>query len=364
MSIATGLLTSSKDQNRYVALDDLRGVAAISVMLHHLGQSLYGAGAEMRMPFGLFSNGYHAVDFFFMLSGFVIAAAYEPKMRAGLGFRTYARIRLARLYPILTIGTLVALLFLPLQPVNYDIGLALASQLTLIPFLAGGALLFPLNIVQWSIVYELLVNALHFFVLRRMQSGALVATCLSAALGLVAVCWNGGSISGGWWLESAPVGLLRVVFGFSAGLLIHRHRDLLRVPALPLGVVALALVTVCASWPLPGLEHVQDAIMVILVLPVILIFAVRATVRLPRLASLAGGLSFPLYAVHLPIIGAAASLAARSTAELALATVIGSLALSIALAALIWRVMPAGFGGVRRAMQPAFEAGLRRGVAA
>jgi peptidoglycan/LPS O-acetylase OafA/YrhL len=349
---------------RYIGLDALRGVAAISVMLHHIGQELSRANSGIRLPLGLFSNGYHAVDFFFMLSGFVIAAAYEPKMRDGMTFRHYAGLRLARLYPILAIGALVALLCLPFQPIAYHPGLALASQLTLIPFLAGGALLFPLNIVQWSIFYELAVNALHFFVLRRMSTGALVTTCLFAALGLVTVCWNGGSISGGWWLESAPVGVLRVVFGFCAGLLIHRHKDLLRVPSLPLALVALALVAVLASSPVPALWHVQDAIVVILILPIILIFAVRASVGLPRLASLAGGLSFPLYAVHLPIVTSAAFLTANSHPALAWLGILGSAGLSIALAAIIWRLLPKSFGGARRGGRRANSAaGLAFGTA-
>lgn len=315
--------------------------------MHHLRQELSGAGTNLRLPFGLFSNGYHAVDFFFMLSGFVIAAAYEPKMQAGLSFRRYAHMRFSRLYPTLFVGALTALILFPFQHTDYDLALALTSQLSLIPLLAGGAVLFPLNIVQWSVCYELLINAAHFFILRCMSTRWLAATCMCAAAGLVAVCWTGSSISGGWHLDTSPVGLMRVIFGFSAGLLIHRHRDRLRVPSLPLVAVALALFAVLASWPLPPLWHVQDAIVVILILPVILIFAVRATVHRPRLASLAGGLSFPLYAVHLPILSAAAILAASSEPGLELLWIVGGIALSVALAALVWRLLPAGLGGAR-----------------
>ena len=61
---------------RYVVLDGLRGVAALSIMLHHYTQ--HGGHRE------LFASAVISVDFFFCLSGFVIAYAYHGRLLAGM----------------------------------------------------------------------------------------------------------------------------------------------------------------------------------------------------------------------------------------------------------------------------------------
>jgi len=80
---------------RYEALDGLRGVAAVAVMLYHIG------GWTGR-PW-LAAHGYLAVDFFFCLSGFVLAHAYG---RREIGWLGYMRARLIRLWPLIAITML------------------------------------------------------------------------------------------------------------------------------------------------------------------------------------------------------------------------------------------------------------------
>src|SRR6266513_2571664 len=79
---------------RFVVLDSWRGIAACLVALFHLDaySHLYG------VPF--LRNSWLFVDFFFVLSGFVIAANYQQRLRDGFGIGRFLFLRLGRLYPL------------------------------------------------------------------------------------------------------------------------------------------------------------------------------------------------------------------------------------------------------------------------
>lgn len=84
----------------FVGLDGLRGVAAIMVVLFH-AQGLNRV--DLTFP-----SAYLAVDLFFMLSGFVIAHAYEKKLKSGLSVWRFFKIRAVRLYPLYLFGTILS----------------------------------------------------------------------------------------------------------------------------------------------------------------------------------------------------------------------------------------------------------------
>ena len=78
----------------YVLLDGLRGVAALLVIWYHVFEGFATSPIDQK-----FNHGYLAVDFFFMLSGFVIGYAYVDrwnKMSTG----TFFKRRLIRLQPM------------------------------------------------------------------------------------------------------------------------------------------------------------------------------------------------------------------------------------------------------------------------
>ncbi len=86
---------------RYGTLDGLRGVAALAVVFGHL-----------FWPFNLFlAHTYLAVDLFFLMSGFVLAATYERRLAAGWGAGKFAVVRLRRLWPLYALGLVVGLGF-------------------------------------------------------------------------------------------------------------------------------------------------------------------------------------------------------------------------------------------------------------
>ena len=82
-----------------VALDGLRGIAALGVVLYH---------SELGARFGLFTQGWMAVDFFLCLGGYVIGLAYDKRIVAGMAFGDFARARLIRLYAMVFVGGVLA----------------------------------------------------------------------------------------------------------------------------------------------------------------------------------------------------------------------------------------------------------------
>lgn len=146
---------------RYATLDGLRGVAAVLVLCYHT-HAFQGSAA-------IAPHGYLAVDFFFMLSGFVIASAYQEKLRAGLPVVDFFRLRMIRLYPVALAGILLGAVKLVSQyainPAHSEpaqwIALAVFLNALVLPVVSethfSGAL-FPTDGPVWSLFYELLVN--------------------------------------------------------------------------------------------------------------------------------------------------------------------------------------------------------------
>src|SRR5580692_3274314 len=88
---------ASSARQRLVALDGARGLSALAVAFFHFDRNVWPA------------HGYLAVDLFFLLSGYVIAGAYETRLQRGSGLGWFFGVRMARLYPIYLFGTLIGL---------------------------------------------------------------------------------------------------------------------------------------------------------------------------------------------------------------------------------------------------------------
>ncbi|WP_176055678.1 acyltransferase family protein, partial [Paraburkholderia caribensis] len=86
---------------KYANLDAIRGLAAILIVFRH---------APLLFHSPSFPQSYLAVDLFFAISGFVVANAYEARLRSGaLGFLAFAKLRLIRLYPLFLLGIVLRL---------------------------------------------------------------------------------------------------------------------------------------------------------------------------------------------------------------------------------------------------------------
>ena len=289
-------------RTRLLSLDAMRGLAALTVLCHHIER-------EYSLSFG-FPYGYMAVDFFFLMSGFVIAGAYEPRMDKRMGLRSFLAIRLKRLYPMIFLGALLG------------VGAAFSrhysqqtliwggvSALTIIPLLWSADVLFPVNIPEWSLFYELVTNLLHRILKPLLNLWGLCLCVVLSMLGLGLAGWKLHALADGWSPGTFWGGFPRAFFSYFLGVLIYRltTKGWLRVPSLPLPLPMLAFVAFVVLEAVVGRRIPPSAYWlaaIAVVFPIIFLFAVHASMpkAFAKFASGLGDLSYPLYAVHVPLL--------------------------------------------------------------
>lgn len=292
------------DRRFFYTLDAMRGVAALAVVVVHDPGFL----VPLKMP-----SAYLAVDFFFLLSGFVISHAYGSRLAAGLTWRQFMRDRVIRLYPLYLLGVVVGFLSavaaLALGGGTLDtvrgMAVALATGLAFLPSptMDEAPVLFPMNSPGWSLFFELLVNAVYALLLPWLTTQRLIALVLCMAMVLIgAGFWYGNLDLGSAWPHFLG-GFARVSFSFFAGVLLHRfHRQGFSVSRLALlfpCVLAVILVVDLA----PPVRVLFDLICVLLVFPVLIAVSsqVEPSRRFLPLCAWLGAVSFPMYALHFPV---------------------------------------------------------------
>lgn len=301
--------------HRFATLDGLRGVAALAVATGHLEASFGGAPLQ---HYGM------AVDFFFVLSGFVLAHAYFDKLQGALTPRAFMRRRLIRMYPLYIFGTLLFAIYAGARvTLLHDFPLSMAGYAVLL--LCAGLFLptliqhperpdlYPLNAPAWSLLFELLANVAFALSIRRLTVRMLLAV---VAIGFIAqgiLALHYGSFSMGWNRATFFGGLARVTFSFFSGVLVYRlwQRRPFRWNISPLLLIA-ALLAVMAVPTGAGLR-VPYEVTASLAFPVLVYLGAssmpRPALRTPFLE--AGAMSYALYTIHAPIIMICSSISAK-----------------------------------------------------
>jgi peptidoglycan/LPS O-acetylase OafA/YrhL len=303
-------------------LDGLRGVAALMVVAFHI----FEAHATSHLD-QIINHGYLAVDFFFLLSGFVIGYAYDDrwdKMSIGNFFKR----RLIRLQPMVIMGMIIgALLFYfqdsVLWPVIHEVPvwkmlLVMFIGFTLIPVptsldIRGWAEMHPLNGPGWSLFYEYIANIMYALFVRKFSKTALSILVFIAGCALIhlAITSPKGDIIGGWSLdpEQMHIGFARMMYPFFAGLLLFRIGKLAQVKnaffwCSLLVIIALAMPRIGGSEHL-WLNGVYDSAVVILFFPLVIFLAASGEITSKfssRVCKFFGDISYPIYITHYPII--------------------------------------------------------------
>jgi len=294
------------------SLDLLRGFAAIAVCLYHTSFML--TPGHKVLP-----GGFLCVDLFFLLSGFVIARTYDHRIEGGMTFGAFCVQRLARLYPLFLITTLVG--FFAVNAILYEqlhtFGggralLTLLGNLALIPnvlrpFNIGS--MFPFNGATWSIFFEFYVNVLFFVCWQYLTIHRIVLiVSLSGAL-LILTGARMHSLDFGTqgvdFLRTIP----RVLFSFFFGVLICRTRfgrSAWRLgPAnalLGLGVVLGVLYL--RDWLPASSAWIADAGAVVLVFPIVLLAftQMQFSGAQARISAFLGNISYSVYLLQTPLM--------------------------------------------------------------
>lgn len=322
---------------RLPGLDALRAVAALMVVIMHSGA--IWPNAPRFAP-----SAYLAVDFFFLLSGFVMGRTYERRMIAGtLTPARFLAARYRRLWPTMAVGAALSLPFVwrDAESVGAML-LAAVPNALLLPSLFTAAL-FPLNTPAWSIFFELAANLGHALFLYRLRQRELVALVLVCLVPLVTCAVAFGTLDLGARPNTMGWGFARVGFSYALGLLLwrwHGDKPPLRVDPV-LALVAMPLLFLGAGAA--GIEGAAfDLGFVVLAGPLLVWGGMALRTPSPRVRALAlaaGALSFPLYAIHYPVL--------LGTEAAGLPLVTGPALAMVAAALLTWAM--GGFNHIRRA---------------
>ena len=310
----------------YQLLDGLRGVAALMVMWYHIFEGFATSPIDQN-----FNHGYLAVDFFFMLSGFVVSYAYDDRWKSSLTLKGFLKRRLIRLQPMVVMGVFLGAITFIIQgqkqwdgtPVTLSmLFLALLLNLFLIPAIPGSrpevrgnGEMYPLNGPNWSLFFEYIGNILYALFIRKMSTRWLATLACISGLGLMlfALCnLSGfGHLGVGWSLSdyNFPGGMLRLLFSFCAGLLISR----IFKPIAVRGAfwICSLLIILLLSIPYIGNENPQwtnglyDSVCILIIFPLLLWIGASGKAtdnKTARVCKFLGDISYPVYVVHYPFM--------------------------------------------------------------
>ena len=336
----------------YILLDGLRGVAALMVLWYHVFEGFaFAKGSVIET----FNHGHLGVDFFFLLSGFVISYAYDDRWfndkslksndksstNKKLTIWSFFKRRLIRLHPMLVMGAFIGLICFFIQGgVKWD-GSSTPLHWTLIAFvltlffipaypgasydIRGNAEMFPLNGPSWSLFFEYIGNILYALFIRKLSNkmlGLLVGVTGILWIWFVAFDISGYDMIGiGWTLDAVNFfgGLLRMMFPFTLGMLMARNfRQKSKVKSqktfFTKNIFWISIIILFALFSVPyfpktstiSVNGIYELACIMIVFPLIVWIAASSDSAQSKftlkLSKFLGDLSYPLYIVHYPVM--------------------------------------------------------------
>ncbi|MBU6341148.1 MAG: acyltransferase [Bacteroidetes bacterium] len=311
-------------KNHFEILDGLRGLAALTVVLFHLFETFTNTNHLVQ----IINHGYLAVDFFFLLSGYVIAYAYDDRW-TDMTLGVFIKRRIIRLHPMILAGMLIGAgsyyiaadseLF-PLISQTPVWKLLFVALLGAFMFPVGASLdirgwgeMYPLNGPAWSLFYEYLANLLYALIFRHLSNLMLGILAVVAGIATVhyAVTSTTGDMVGGWSLDPTQLrtGITRLFYPFLAGLLLFRLFKPSEIRYAFAWSAFMLLLTL--AFPRVGggaclwLNGLYEALVILLVFPLIVHIGASGSIKSPgvlRICRFLGGISYPVYIIHYPII--------------------------------------------------------------
>lgn len=319
----------------YMLLDGLRGVAAILVLFYHIYEGFSFAEVTNNAGSGIIAvlnHGHIAVDFFFILSGFVISYAYDSRWEKMSTWQFFKR-RLIRLHPMLIMGAIIgfaSFAFVGFErwdgttaPISW-VMVALLLTMFMIPAVPGipyevrgNGEMFPLNGPGWSLFFEYVGNILYALFIRRLSTKVLAV--LTFLLGCIHAWFFLGDVSGygmigvGWTIDKVNFfgGLVRMLFPFTMGMLLARTFKPMKVK----GAFWICILLLITLFSVPYIESkgnvnfncLYEFVCIAFIFPFIVWLGAcgsndEVSVMTNRISMVLGAISYPLYIVHYPIM--------------------------------------------------------------
>jgi len=327
MNSASAQLSSAAyadSKSHYEILDGLRGVAAVMVVMFHLFEAFSG-GNHLKQ---IMNHGYLAVDFFFVLSGFVIGYAYDDRW-GKMTLKGFFKRRLIRLHPMIIMGMIVGAIgfYFSASPILFPgIGevpvwkmlLVMVIGFTLIPVptsleIRGWGEMHPLDGPAWSLFFEYIGNILYALFIRKFSNKLLSVLVFFAGCALIhlAVTSPNGDVIGGWSVNLAQlrIGFTRLMYPFFAGLLLSR---IVKPGSIKNAFLwsSLLVVTILTIPRIGGSEHLwinglYDSLSIIFIFPLIVYIGASGEVKgklASKICNFLGDISYPIYIIHYPLI--------------------------------------------------------------
>ena len=316
----------SDSKPHYELLDGLRGVAALLVIWYHVFEAFATSPIDQK-----FNHGYLAVDFFFILSGFVIGYAYDDRWKMTMTVKDFVKRRLIRLHPMVVMGAILGACTFYIQGSEKWDGsqvslsvlmLAMLLNLFLIPAIPGSKVevrgngeMYPLNGPSWSLFFEYIGNILYALFIRRLSTKSLALLVSLSGIGLAAFAISGlsgyGHLGVGWTLLDYNLigGFLRLMFSFSAGLLMSRVFKPVKIR----GAFWICSIILLGLFSVPYLEGTDpicinglyESFCIIIVFPILIWLGASGTttdIKSTKICKFLGDISFPLYIIHYPFM--------------------------------------------------------------
>jgi peptidoglycan/LPS O-acetylase OafA/YrhL len=310
-------------KSHYEILDGLRGVAALIVVAFHILETFAG-GVRFNL---IINHGYLAVDFFFLLSGFVVAYAYDDRWVKMTQWDFYKR-RLIRLQPMVIMGTIIGAIFFytqaggtfPLiaQTPVWKMLLVMLVGFTMLPLpvsldIRGWQEMHPLDGPAWSLFFEYVANILYAVLIRRFSKTLLAIFVALSGLLLIQYLLMGpqGDVIGGWSIDATQlhIGFARMLYPFFAGILLCRVGKLIHIKN-AFTVCSLLIIAALFMPRIGGPDHLwmnglYEAIAIIVVFPLIVAIGAGGSIKnkfAAKVCKVFGAISYPLYITHYALI--------------------------------------------------------------
>ena len=310
-------------KKHYEILDGLRGVAAVLVVIFHIFEA-FNEGSRFKQ---IMNHGYLAVDFFFLLSGFVVAYAYDDRWSKLTQWEFYKR-RLIRLQPMVIMGMIIGAIFYYFQESSvfpqiatmpvWKLLLTMVIGFTLLPIppsmeIRGWGEMHPLNGPAWSLFFEYIANILYALIFRKFSNKVLSVFVLIFAGLLINYTVFGpkGDVIGGWSLnlEQMNVGFTRLLYPFFAGVLLSRLGKLIHIK----GAFWICSIMIIVIFWMPRfgdentlwMNGLYESFSIIFLFPLIVAIGAGDEIKNPislKICKALGDISYPIYIIHYPLI--------------------------------------------------------------